>query len=614
MKKRTLKKSKSFVKIGFTLFVLSTILNSCKKDLSIENEISQNRIELPISVNPFSLRNVEKAKVTLANQNQIANRFNANLLTSNEKKFIYFKFNPQDITQEQFLALENDTTMQLMEIPFANMALYTDEFTLDSTRVEQLKDGSVYGVTAIENTNVFTKLSSRPETKMQYLDTLVKIAETDTALQYQAFREAGATEQQIARFRICLFKRPKGFVNYFDNQMGRLERVRGMQVWSLYLGIPITTYTDGNGYYEIPWLYNIGSIMGTKAKNNRVNVKPLDTRTLSILFAPALISQFIVGSVHIEGFVTPCQMKDGKDFNFYGHTQVRYWSQILNAYYFHDQYSDAEGITKAPNSMVCYAQWARIKSYDNGGVPNFGNASTPMLGHIPGTTNSLIVQYFMSLFGGQNITNNPNLFNLLTGLLPDMTFRVPFIREPQFYNSRLSQFAFHELSHASHYNRVGNLWWTAFIGRTLGATPIAGNPYGNASNYIDVGESWAEFLGTNFAMRRYIPENCIKDATNSIGTITSGNYYRMDNLIENEFWYFGGRWMPYGCYHDLIDAANTAETWDAIQGVSIQQMYNSHNSKIISMCNYRENFAFENPTLNQVNVDRVFNQHNAICR
>lgn len=546
----------------------------------------------------------------------------ANGLIGDEKQFVYFKFNPEDLTTEQFQALENDSTVQLMEIPFANMAIYSDEFALDEAKAEELKDGSIYGVTAIENTNVFSQLSGRVQTQTQYLDTLVQVAETDTTLQYQAFREAGASEEILARFRICLFKKPHGFVKYWDTQLNRWERVRGMQVWSLFLGIPIYTYSDGNGYYEIPWRYSIGTIMGTKAKNSRVNIKPFDTHGTLVRNIYTLITQFVVGSIHIEGWVTPCQMKDGKDFNFRGHTQVRYWSQILNAYWFHDQFSNNEGITKAPQSMVCYAQWANTNNFiDFQDFPDFGNASTPMLGHIPGSPGSLIIQYLTGVLDGESITNYPNLFNIITGLLPDMTIRVPQAMEPQFYNSRLTQIAMHELSHASHYNRVGNIWWLNFIGQTLSATPVADNPYGDGSDYeyIEVGESWAEFLGSNYAMRRYPTTTGIKEASNSIGGIDAGRYYQMDNLIENEFWFFGARWIPYGCYYDFMDNTNVApnnaaETWDVIQGVTIQQLFNAHNPGITTMCSYRQNFAFQNPGLNQAGINRIFDEHDAVCR
>jgi hypothetical protein len=108
--------------------------------------------------------------------------------------------------------------------------------------------------------------------------------------------------------------------------------------------------------------------------------------------------------------------------------------------------------------MVCYAQWANTKNHlDADRLPNFGNASTPMLGHIPSSPGSLIIQYFAGVLDGENITNYPNLFNIVTGLLPDMTIRVPEASEPQFYNSRLTQIGMHELSHASHYQTVGNI-------------------------------------------------------------------------------------------------------------------------------------------------------------
>lgn len=508
-----------------------------------------------------------------------------------------------------------------MEIPFANMALYGDDFALNEAKAEELKDGSVYGVTSLGNTKPLDLLAARSATGLQYLDTLVQVAETDTALQFQAFREAGMKQEQLARWRFCFFQRPHGTLRYWDQDMNHWEPVRGMQVWSLFLGIPIWTYSDGNGNYTVPWRYSIGTIMGTKAKNWRVNVKPLDTHGTWARTIYTLITQFIVGSVHIEGWVTPCEMKDGKDFYFGGHTQVRYWSQILNAYYFHDQYCDQEGIAKAPWDMVCYAQWANTNGKVDGRKnPLFGNASTPMLGHIPNSSTSLVTQYLIGVFDGQNITNYPNLFNLITGLLPDMTISVPQASEPTYYNSRLALTTMHELSHASHYQRVGNTWWLNFIWQTVKAPAVPGNPYGNPTNYIDVGESWAQFLGVNYALRRYPNGSGFERATaggnspNSGIYFAIGDYYHMEDLLENEYWFYGGRWIPYGLYHDFMDDTNSApnnpvETWDRIRGVTIQQLYNAHGSQMTEMYIYRCNFTSQNPSLNQADIDAIFDNH-----
>jgi len=84
----------------------------------------------------------------------------------------------------------------------------------------------------------------------------------------------------IARLRLCLFKRPTGFVRYQDNSTapGVLRSVKGMQVWGLIFSIPHHTYTNASDYYSFPWRFVAATIMVTKAKNNRVNIKPITHR------------------------------------------------------------------------------------------------------------------------------------------------------------------------------------------------------------------------------------------------------------------------------------------------------------------------------------------------
>lgn len=165
--------------------------------------------------------------------------------------------------------------------------------------------------------------------------------------------------------------------------------------------------------------------------------------------------------------------------------------------------------------------------------------------------------------------------------------------------------------------RVGNQWWTELGLATRRQEPVPGNPYGDGTefNYCELAESWAEFLGTNHALRLYPGASGVKQATNTVGTaIIAGQYYRMDNLIENEFWFFGGRWIPYGLYHDLRDPANLGETWDNVNGITIQQMFDAFGPNVINMCDYRDRFLLQNPTLNAADVNDIFDEHRAICR
>ena len=121
-----------------------------------------------------------------------------------------------------------------------------------------------------------------------------------------------------------------------------------MQVWGLVFGIPLHTYTDGNGYYRFPWRFNAGTIMGTKAKNSRVNIHPVNTQGAWLYFVAA---QFIIGSVHVQGWVSSCSLRNEVNFEFTTHKQNRYWAQMMHAVSLHDQYSTADRILSAPSSF-----------------------------------------------------------------------------------------------------------------------------------------------------------------------------------------------------------------------------------------------------------------------
>ena len=585
-----------------TLTVLTSflLLNSCQKEIKKQAETSPPSIQLPPTTNPYSLRNVQKAQAVLAG-NHSANRISDGDLP----QYIYLKFDPNNITKEEFQALEDDSTVRILDFPFANGAIYNDEFALDDTKAAQLKDGGLYAVTSIENPLVQT-LKSSAKLQTQVLDTLALIPEEDTTLQFQAMKEAGYTDQQLdqLRLRICLFKRPTGYVRYWDDQLpnnsggfGRLEPVRNMQVWGLVFGIPLHTYTDGNGYYRFPWRFNIGTIMGTHAKNSRVNVKPFNTMGNWLQVIPQLIANFIVGSVHIRGWVTSCQMRNDVNFDFYTHRQNKFWSLILNAYYFHDSYTQQDGIDNAPQRMVCYAHWADAKG--------FGNASTPMLYHMTGGqyTDAFLQVIFSNPVTGQ-------LLSLVHGLLPDMTFKVSGLAEPSFYTSRFTQTAFHELGHASHYRKVGTDWYLSFVWAEL--WNVNGSGYGtpgyNNWGKVQVGESWAEFIGTQHAIRRYGRAGV--NFSTMLGWTTFGD------SEEKEDWY-DNNWIPSGAYFDLIDKANaepSEDSWDLTDGSNIWEMFNVFNPKISDMCDYREKFIAAYPSYDPALVRNMFTHYALYCK
>lgn len=597
-------KSLPHKKLIFAVLTTAIIFSSCQKELS-KQQLSAvaevQRIQLPQTTNPFSLRNVQKAQAVItangAKQNNSQLRINAHGL----QEFIYFKFDPSQLSQELFQALENDSTVKLLDIPFANASLYNETFALDEAKAAQLKDGFVYGVTDFDNAISLPLLKNAASLNKQFIDTLALIPETDTALQFEAYRQAGATEQQIEALRICLFKRPSGFVRYLDQETNRLVNVPGMQVWGLVFGIPVHTYTDDNGYYRLPWRFSAGTIMGTHAKNNRVNIKPINTQGAWWLTIPI---QFIVGSLHIHGWVGACQMRDDINIEFRTHRQNRYWAQLMHSVRQHDNYSANDGINSAPQKLVMYAHWD----------DNYGSASAPMLGHISSTPASLILQFLTGLLNGTDPNTYPNIFNLLTGLLPDITIKTGST-ERQSYSSRLMQISLHELGHGSHFRRAGQTYWIDLIRATLRNHPDdqCGGGYGCGQNPDDgnvaIGESWAEFIGTIHALRNHT--NGVKNSRwQSLTTTGQWNFYspiRFDRALEREPWFFNN-WIASGIYNDLMDVINAdpAENiWDRTGGLTIRQLYEALGPNIDFFCDY-EWEIINSYGLNTGDVDEIF--------
>ena len=76
-----------FMKIKNTLRTITTwtitaglsviLFTSCQKDIKNDSNVTaQQKIQLPLTANPYSLRNVQKAQQTLSEKNQVNSRIN----------------------------------------------------------------------------------------------------------------------------------------------------------------------------------------------------------------------------------------------------------------------------------------------------------------------------------------------------------------------------------------------------------------------------------------------------------------------------------------------------------------------------------------------------------
>ncbi|MEN9446793.1 MAG: hypothetical protein RJA25_82 [Bacteroidota bacterium] len=172
----------------------------------------------------------------------------------------------------------------------------------------------------------------------------------------------------------------------------------------------------------------------------------------------------------------------------------------------------------------------------------------------------------------QGISNPTGLISKLFGLPEPIAQVLALIVKDQlpdvyapFYNkyatvARISfiETLFHELSHASHFAKVGATFWVPYIEYIYTHGGYGERSFAN-SGIIAVSESWAEDLSN------------------------IGLYY----IYKKQLYLDHGErpmrdWIPYGIYYDLYDSGNN-EPFDNVSGITFQQAYNLLTSDVRDM-------------------------------
>ena len=191
-------------------------------------------------------------------------------------------------------------------------------------------------------------------------------------------------------------------------------------------------------------------------------------------------------------------------------------------------------------------------------------------------------------------------------------------------SGNLSETGFHELSHASHYNKVGNNWWQNLVQAEIDES-IANilerrfRPYGrgNTANspIIALGESWAYHMGHFFTNLKYGGDS--RDFTDQNITYRSIDLPYLNsnlNLLEG-FSPFRTidpfRWIPTGIYWDMMDNTNeTAPIFDQVADYTNQQFFNSLDNDISTMQDFRNRLILENGNNQTTGVNTLFTSYN----
>lgn len=620
--------------------MLVLLIACSKKDLSITDNAGLLTEEVATDIpnhgepitNPYQKDNVKRA-YDLINDPQILEQIPE---LNSLKEMVYFKFKPEFLNTENVERIEEHPTLLLLNFPVADGNYYPIEdcnmTETESTSeigyigekdsptmgVPKNEDNFVWGVFPIEDP-LLNMLSANNEINFTVLDYLYDVPEDNLRLQWAVLKQSGHTCLSLNEFLVAngeipggntesLFRTLRGRVTYFDRERtGAANQnvpTNRLQVWALLFGIPVKTYANANGEYTVPGRWLIGTIMGTKAKNSRVNIKPVDLSGTVAGIVFRLPVQFILGSVNIHGWVGRPAMRNNVNIHYGTYTQRRYWSQLLNTTNLHDQYNTNDRILNAPNNLHVYAVWGNRN----------GAGSAPMLTNISST--NIIVEFFLNRIFDFNVTVQfPRLGNLLKGFLPDVTMHINSSDARPDADGSQSTFItytyFHELGHAQFFRKVGSLYYSEIIANTLASVVSnCGDDYGcsNAlyAGQVQLNEAWAEFIGTDHALRLH--PNGFKFSSEL------GGFARYSDAREFERW-FADPWINHGIFNDLIDVANSntdENTDDRIGGSNINELYNVFAPNIKSLCNYRDRFLQLYPRFNVNDVNDIYRYNGII--
>lgn len=198
------------------------------------------------------------------------------------------------------------------------------------------------------------------------------------------------------------------------------------------------------------------------------------------------------------------------------------------------------------------------------------------------------------------IQNIANPVQLLTGLFnipadqaailaPLVKDQLPDLYAP-FFTSYLTiakasfiETMFHELSHATHYAKVGPDFWLPYVEYIYSHTGYGNSSFPN-SGIVSMSEAWAEDLSN-------IGLNYIYGKSKYIGFNENNNPY----------------WIPYGLYHDLYDSG-TNESFDNVSGITFPQIYNLFTSDMRGPADMKAKLELNYPS-QQVAIDNLFSHY-----
>lgn len=389
---------------------------------------------------------------------------------------------------------------------------------------------------------------------------------------------------------------PSGNVNVQDDILGRVVPVVNVSVNVVHWGRVATGRTSPSGNYTINNTRVLfGSVIYLTFENQHAKIVPVDIRVQWIL--PSMAGAFtLTPAIHVVGFRRASDLAN-MQHNFLTHNERKYWCTILNSLHEYRTVASQRQINN-PEKLLIWAVWANERMA----------ASAPMFGHVSGRAADLFESVGILLLGPLRGSFSAIITRYLEAFLPDVIFTAQSEEIPGIDNSltaHVKGFAYHEFAHTSHYFKVGPIYWSQFIGYTVGSS-LAGNVYGSNINsqpgrFCALPEAWAQYMAYQVGMQ-YYPTQQFRIVDPLLPWVRNPitNDLQMDEplrtLVEhaemNEMFY--RTFIPCGLFYDLMDVDTNIirdeRNYDRISGYTTKQIFDLMESNVQSMQEYKIRF------------------------
>jgi hypothetical protein len=390
---------------------------------------------------------------------------------------------------------------------------------------------------------------------------------------------------------------PGGRITVWDNSINVTVPVKGAEIKTRRFIKIDHTYTDANGFFRVSKGYRAKAQVLVKFKNDWAKIRGVTAGLKVWQWAKPVKKKL---GLFEKSAMENISFRFDPNSNAESKQALQFAAaHALNTIAELNQFCLNNGINTIPNNLNL---WITTSSW-------FRTSAAPMLNKV---TDPIQALQLISAIIVPPVTPGSlakKAVAILMHYAPDVAIKINPDGGTTIAAGAISDVAFHELSHAVHYNKVGRSYWVlnvikAYIYNFVTTNSNYANKTSNYAGLVAVIESWAYFAGNTFNETKY-------RALGTADAISIANQNRdfLEGQVpgDTDWW----RWIPYGALHDMRDVVEP--TWtgviDNVSGYSLPGIYAGFQPSITTVQGLRQQILNSNANSQATQVNQLITSY-----